>query len=256
MRLSLLLAAAALASIVPGAVGQVTVIVLAAIAGQFLSVIAASAQDGDPAIRLPFWLSIAVLAVFFAGLFGLPFWAMIAKDGPISLFAIFYHAGALVFGGGHVVLPLLRDGLVPSGWIGNDQFLAGYALAQAVPGPLFTFAAFLGAAGAGTPRGWVGALIALIAIFLPSFLLLVGLLPFWHRLKRNHRVRAALMGINAGVVGLLLAAFYNPILSSSLLTPLDFALALLMFAALSLWRIPAWLLVLAAGAASIISAVS
>ena len=127
------------------------------------------------------------------------------------MFDGFYRAGALVFGGGHVVLPLLEAEVVPAGWVTRDQFIAGYGLAQAVPGPLFTFSAYLGTVTAGSPGGWIGGLFALAAVFLPSFLLLIGILPFWHRLRANHRLRAAIAGINAAVVGLLLAALYDPV---------------------------------------------
>jgi chromate transporter len=149
-----------------------------------------------------------------------------------------------VFGGGHVVMPLLQAEVVPSGWVSNEAFLAGYGATQAVPGPLFTFAAFLGASMSAAPSGWLGALICLIAIFTPSFLLVAGALPFWEAIRRNVRTQAALMGVNAGVVGILLAALFSPVWSSAILAPQDFALALLAFIALMFWKLPPWLVVL------------
>jgi chromate transporter len=161
----------------------------------------------------------------------------------------FYRAGSLVFGGGHVVLPLLQAEVVPSGWVGNETFLAGYGATQAVPGPLLTFAAFLGASMSTEPSGWVGGFICLLAIFLPSFLLIVGTLPFWEQLRRSVHVQAALLGINAAVVGLLLAALYQPVWTSAILKPQDFGLALVCLVALMFWKQPPWLVVIGGGAA-------
>ncbi|PZR56655.1 MAG: chromate transporter, partial [Stutzerimonas stutzeri] len=157
----------------------------------------------------------------------------------------FYRTGALVFGGGHVVLPLLQAEVVPSGWVDNDAFLAGYGAAQAVPGPLFTFAAFLGASMNSGPSGWLGATICLLAVFAPSFLLVFGALPFWERLRGNRRSQAALAGVNAAVVGLLLAALYDPVWTSAIKAAEHFILAVLAFAALSYWKLPPWLVVIA-----------
>ena len=165
----------------------------------------------------------------------------------------FFRAGALVFGGGHVVLPLLQAEVVPPGWVTNEQFLAGYGAAQAVPGPLFTLAAYLGASMRPWPNGWLGALLALIAIFLPSFLLVIGALPFWDALRVRPPFRAALRGINAAVVGLLLAALYDPVWTGAIHAPTDFALALIAFGLLALWGAPPWVVVAlsAAGAQAI-----
>ena len=165
------------------------------------------------------------------------------------MFDAFYRAGSLVFGGGHVVLPLLQAEVVPTGWVSEDVFLAGYGATQAVPGPLFTFAAFLGAAMNQAPAAWLGGLICLLAIFLPSFLLIAGALPFWEQLRRNLRMQAALMGINAAVAGLLLAALYDPVWTSAINGAKDFALALAALVALNFWRVPAWAVVLACAAA-------
>jgi chromate transporter len=145
-----------------------------------------------------------------------------------------------VFGGGHVVLPLLEREVVPTGWISKEAFLAGYGATQAVPGPLFTFAAYLGA----IMNGWVGALIATIAIFLPAFLLVIGTLPFWDTLRRNPQIQGTLIGVNAAVVGILLAALYDPLWTSSILTPVDFALATVLFGMLVFWKLPPWVVVL------------
>jgi chromate transporter len=154
-----------------------------------------------------------------------------------------------VFGGGHVVLPLLQAEVVPTGWVSNAQFLAGYGAVQAVPGPLLTFAAYLGAVMEPSPNGWPGAALALVAIFLPGFLLVVGALPFWDALRARAPVQSALHGINAGVVGLLLGALYHPVWTSAVRTPSDFALALAAFGLLAVWRTPPWLVVAFAAAA-------
>jgi chromate transporter len=183
---------------------------------------------------------ILALAIFAALLVGLPILASATGNRDVRLFDTFYRVGSLVFGGGHVVLPLLQAEVVPSGWVDNDSFLAGYGAAQAVPGPLFTFAAYLGA----VIGGWKTALLCLVAIFLPSFLLVTGILPFWEGLRRRTTTQAALRGVNAAVVGLLLAAFYNPVWTSAILTKADFGLAAFAFLLLFLWRTPPWLVVI------------
>ena len=189
-----------------------------------------------------FWL-----ALFFALLLGLPLLAAVFPNQTLAMVDAFYRAGSLVFGGGHVVLPLLQAEVVPTGWVDNDAVLAGYGAAQAVPGPLFTFAAFLGASMNQAPTGWLGGLICLLAIFAPSFLLVVGALPFWEHLRRNLRTQAALLGINAAVVGLLLAALYQPVWTSAIHGPQDFGLALVALVALMFWKLPPWLVVLGSG---------
>ena len=161
----------------------------------------------------------------------------------VKLFDAFYRAGALVFGGGPVVLPLLQASVVPPGWVSNDAFLAGYGAAQAVPGPLFTFAAYLGAVMGPQPNGWAGAVLCLVAVFLPSFLLVLGALPFWDALRRRAFAQAALRGVNAAVVGLLLAALYNPVWTAGITSPYDFALAAAAFLLLFMWQTPPWLVV-------------
>ena len=186
------------------------------------------------------------LGIFFTLLTALP---LLAREGSQMLVLVdsFYRSGSLVFGGGHVVLPLLQAEVVTPGWISKDIFLTGYGAAQAVPGPLFTFAAYLGTAMPVAPNGWIGGLICLLAIFLPSFLLVIGILPFWEALRKNRHVRSALMGTNAAVVGLLLAAFYDPVWSSGILSIGDLLLALAAFALLTLWKLPPWLVVAVTG---------
>ena len=184
------------------------------------------------------------LGLFFLLLAGLPLLAATFESQSLSLFDSFYRSGSLVFGGGHVVLPLLQSEVVPTGWVSKDAFLAGYGAAQAVPGPLFTFSSYLGTVMSPSPNGWAGALICVIAIFAPSFLLVIGALPFWDRLRHLGPVQRALVGVNAAVVGLLLAALYNPVWTSGILAPADFALALAAFTLLVFWKVPPWLVVI------------
>lgn len=188
---------------------------------------------------------VVCLVLFAALLFMLPALAAATRSEGADVASRFYRAGSLVFGGGHVVLPLLETDVVDTGWTTSESFLAGYGAAQAVPGPLFTIAAYLGAVIDAGPRGVPGAALALAAIFLPSYLLVVGALPFWARLRASPGCRAALRGTNAAVVGLLLAALYDPVWTSAVRGPRDFVLALAAFAALALWRAPPWLVVLA-----------
>ncbi len=197
------------------------------------------------------------LGLFFILLLGLPLLSAASSGAAHAVLALvdaFYRAGALVFGGGHVVLPLLQAEVVPPGWVGEDSFLAGYGAAQAVPGPLFTFAAFLGAARVEAPSGWLGGLIALLAIFVPAFLLLAGALPFWQRLRHDARARRALLAVNAAVVGLLLAALVDPVGTHGLRRPLDWLLAGLALLALMRWRVPPWIVVAACAAAGTVAA--
>jgi len=192
------------------------------------------------------------LALFFVLLLGLPLAVQTADASArpaLALVDAFYRAGALVFGGGHVVLPLLQAEVVPTGWVSENTFLAGYGAAQAVPGPLFTFAAFLGAARADAPNGWAGGLLALLAIFLPAFLLVAGALPFWEQLKSAPRARAALAAVNAAVVGVLLAALIDPVGRHGLRGWADALLAGAALLALMRWKVPPWLVVLVCAAA-------
>jgi chromate transporter len=196
-------------------------------------------------MHVPFSRRLAISAwVLLVGLLvGLPLLRHLAPSQPLAVFDSFFRVGSLVFGGGHVVLPLIQAEVVPPGWITNEQFIAGYGAAQAVPGPLFTFAAYLGAAMHAWPNGWVGAGLALSAIFLPSFLLMIGALPLWNRLRAQANFQALLSGINAAVVGLLLAALYHPVWTSAIHAPGDFALGLLDFLLLAFWKWPPWLVV-------------
>jgi chromate transporter len=243
-RATLAVAAAALALAFPSAWGQVGAILLGAVVGGLR--FRTEAIDGH--IAMPVSVSrrtgALALAIFFILLTTLPLLAAITDNHTIDLVDSFYRSGALVFGGGHVVLPLLQAEVVPPGWIGNDVFLAGYGAAQAVPGPLFTFAAYLGAAMSPAPNGWIGAAICLVSIFAPSFLLVVGALPFWEGLRRKPVAQSVLRGINAAVVGLLLAAFYTPVWTAGILDAGDYALAMAAFLLLFLWRTPPWLVVL------------
>jgi chromate transporter len=181
--------------------------------------------------------------IAFFGLLGLPLVRIGAPGGGFDLFGSFYRVGSLVFGGGHVVLPLLQTRVVTPGWVTNDQFLAGYGAAQAVPGPLFTFSAYLGAVRSPEPNGVPGAIIALVAIFLPALLLVWGALPFWDMLRAQPVFRGALAGINAAVVGILLAALYTPVWTSAILRPADFGLAVACVGLLMIWKLPPWAVV-------------
>lgn len=185
--------------------------------------------------------------LFIVLLVGLPLIMQLYPSAALELVDIYYRAGALVFGGGHVVMPLLQAEVVPSGLVTADTFLAGYAAAQAVPGPLFTFAAFLGAATQGPVSGIMGGGLALLAIFLPSFLVLAAVLPYWQQLRGSAKISRIMAGVGASVTGILVAALYQPIWQSSIFSSLDVALALCGFVALQFWRLPAWQLVLAGG---------
>ncbi len=242
-RASIAIVAALIVTAWPTAWGQVLVIVVAGLVG--LRLLPGSGDAGAPHATVPFGrpLGLAALALFFALLVALPVLRYLTGSPALAVFDGFYRAGALVFGGGHVVLPLLQAEVVPPGWVSNEQFLAGYGAAQAVPGPLFTLAAYLGAVMRPSPTGWLGALVALTAIFLPAFLLVVGTLPFWDALRARPAFRAALRGINAAVVGLLLAALYHPVWTSAIHAPADFALALAAFGLLTPWGAPPWLVV-------------
>ncbi len=245
-RRSVALLAALLTFVLPGIHGQMTAIVCGMILGLcFLNY--KSANDHTPHLfTLSKKISVISLGLFFALLLSLPFLAQQGSQA-LAFFDSFYRSGALVFGGGHVVLPLLKAEVINPGWINQDMFLAGYGAAQAVPGPLFTFAAYLGAAMNTAPSGWVGGLLCLLAIFLPSLLLVTGVLPFWEDLRKNPRIRKALVGVNAAVVGLLLSAFYDPVWTSGILSVSDFVLALLAFGLLVYWKTPPWIVVTATG---------
>ena len=229
---------------------QVLVIVIAAAAGRLLlQSVVPPAGAGAPNVRTGPSAAVVSLALFAVLLGGLPILRQFVTSEPLEVFDAFYRSGSLVFGGGHVVLPLLQAEVVPQGWVTGEQFIAGYGAAQAVPGPLFTFSAYLGTVMRGSVGGWSGGLFTLLAIFLPSFLLVAGILPFWERLRTFRPLRAAIAGVGAAVVGLLLAALYDPVWVTAIRMPTDLALGLAAFAMLAWWRVPPWLVVVFGAAA-------
>lgn len=226
--------------LIGGAPGQVAAIVAGGLAG-LLTTTGTRPVDPRGAVASPVGRTTAwaALAAFLAGLVVLPTLATAGIGGQaVALVDAFWRAGALVFGGGHVVLPLLQESVVLPGWVTPAQFLAGYGAAQAVPGPLFTFTAYLGAVAQPWPNGVTGAVLALAAIFLPGLLILVAALPFWERLRRRAAALRAIAGTNAAVVGILAAALYDPVATSALHTPVDLGLAACGFVALTAWRVP------------------
>lgn len=233
----------------PGTVTQLLAIGVAAVIGLLWLQPAADAPHEPLSVPIGRRAGAAWLTLFFVLLAVLPLLLAAFPSHALAVIDAFYRAGALVFGGGHVVLPLLQASVVPTGWVGSDTFLAGYGAAQAVPGPLFTFAAFLGASLQTAPTGWAGGLLALAAIFTPAFLLVAGALPFWDGLRARPGARAALMGVNAAVVGLLLAALWDPVITSGIRGVGDALLALAALLALMRWKWPPW--VVAAGCATI-----
>jgi chromate transporter len=253
-RATLAVAAAVIVLLVPGALAQLAAIALGATAGVML--LREGADPGGhialrPRIGWP--TGALMLLAFIVLLIALPLLAAAIPSQTLRLVDSFYRAGSLVFGGGHVVLPLLQAEVVPSGWVTNDAFLAGYGAAQAVPGPLFTFAAYLGAVMGPEPSGWLGAAICLVAVFLPGFLLMLGALPLWASLRRQPIPQAALRGVNAAVVGLLMAALYHPVWTSGIASGGDLALAVVAFVLLVMWQVPPWIVVIlcAAGGAAL-----
>lgn len=243
--------AAGIALLAAGATGQVTAIALGAVVGLLLC----RPAELSPANRLRVPVSrtagLIALAVFLVLLVGLPI-AAIAGDPAVSLADAFYRAGALVFGGGHVVLPLLEGEVVTTGWVSPEEFLAGYGVAQAMPGPLFTFAAFLGAVSDNGAGGGLGALVALLAVFLPGFLLLVAALPFWAALRGSANGQGLMNGANAAVVGILAAALYDPVFTTAVTGPAAFTLALVCFVLLVAFRLPPWAVVIVGAAGGVL----
>ncbi|MGY5764494.1 chromate efflux transporter [Brachybacterium sp. DNPG3] len=254
-RASIAAAAAVAALLVPGAYGQVLAIVLGVVAGLLLCRSGAVREEG--LLRFPVGprTGAACLIVFALLLLGGPLLVHATGSGDIAVFDAFYRSGALVFGGGHVVLPLLQAGVVDPGWIDEQQFLAGYGAAQAVPGPLFTVAAYLGALSTAGTGGAVGAAIALVAIFLPGMLLLVGVLPFWNALRTRSWAQSLMRGANAAVVGILAAALYDPVFTSAITGPGPFCLALICFVLLLSWKLPPWVIVIVGAAGGALLAV-
>ena len=251
-RAGIALGAIAMVALVAGALGQIAAIGAGAVAGAIL------VRNGPAVAAMPMRFGVSpvlgatALVVFAALLFGIPLLLTVWPDRALALFDAFYRAGALVFGGGHVVLPLLEAETVARGWVGADSFLAGYGAAQAVPGPLFTFAAYLGAVVVPEPNGIPGALIALVAIFLPGFLLLVGVMPFWDAFRRRAWAQATMAGANAAVVGILAAALYDPVFTSAVTSPLAFALAATGFVLLTVFRVSPWIVVVASALGGVV----
>jgi chromate transporter len=243
-RASIAAGAVVLVALMPTAVGQIAAIAVGSAAGLWLCKNLEAGEVGHLPLSIPPTLARAALLSFFILLVGLPLSASLVAAEGLALFEAFYRAGALVFGGGHVVLPLLESTVVASGWVTEDSFLAGYGAAQAVPGPLFTFAAYLGAAADLEMTGLAGASIALVAIFLPGMLLLIGVLPYWDDLRGKTVARSLMAGANAAVVGILGAALFDPVWVSAVYSPLDFAIALVAFVMLTAWKAAPWKVVI------------
>jgi chromate transporter len=248
-RAAFAIAAALLVLALPTALSQVIAIVLAGLVGWRILKLPHQQAVAHQGFGVSRTAGVVALVLFFALLVALPFVAVATQSVAWQVVEGFYRAGALVFGGGHVVLPLLQATVVPAGVVGNEQFLAGYGAAQAVPGPLFTFAAYLGAVMHGPFAGWTGGLALLVVIFVPAALLLIGALPFWDALRQRDAVQSAMAGVNAAVVGILLAALYDPVWTSAIRGRADFATALAAFALLVYARVSPLVVVLLAAAA-------
>jgi chromate transporter len=239
-RATILVVTAIISLLYPAVLNQILIIIASGIIGFFLFRKATAAEMGNRYVTISKRAGILAWVIFFALLFLLPIFKPFFTSTLYALFDSFYRVGSLVFGGGHVVLPLLEKEVVPPGWISEANFLAGYGLAQAVPGPLFTFASYLGTSIA----GWSGTIVATVAIFFPSFLLVIGALPFWEMIRRKPKFQAALMGIHAAVVGILLAALYDPLWTSTILAPIDFVLLMVLLLLLHIWKVSQWIIVL------------
>ena len=251
-RAGIALAAMAIVVFVAGSIGQIAAIGVGAIAGIKLCKVESTSQIGHLRFPVSRVAGLISLGLFAALLLVPPILAQVTGNQALKLFDAFYRSGALVFGGGHVVLPLLQAEVVNTGWVTPEIFLAGYGLAQAVPGPLFTFASYLGALMGPAPNGLLGAGIALVAVFLPGLLLIYGMLPFWDQLRGRKGAQAAMRGANAAVVGILAMALYDPVWTSAVLSPRDFLLALGGFLALTMWDAPPWMVVVGLAAAGIV----
>ena len=252
-RITIAVIAAAVALTTGGIAAQLAVIAGGAVLGLFILRAPERPSNAESISTGSKRSALLLLLLFYGLLLALPVASSLTESLAIDVVDSFYRTGALVFGGGHVVLPLIEAEVVPPGWVTSSEFLAGYGAAQAVPGPLFTFSAFLGASMDGLTPAWGGGLLALAAIYAPSFLLVPSALTFWERLRGVARARQALMGVNAAVVGLLLAALYDPLWISAIEMPVDFAVAVAAFALLAFWKAPPWLVVLltaTAGAAA------
>jgi chromate transporter len=253
-RAGIALAALAVVTLFPGSLAQIAAIVLGAVAGLWLCRAAASPVSGGLNFPVTRGMGGIALLLFAVLLLATPLVATASGSHGLALFDAFYRSGALVFGGGHVVLPLLQAEVVTPGWVSNEAFLSGYGLAQAMPGPLFTFAAYLGAVMNSPPNGLAGAAIALFALLLPGMLLVYGMLPFWDSFRTRATAQAAMRGTNAAVVGILGAALYTPVWTSAVITPRDFALALFGFLLLTAWKLPSWVVVVLLAGAGTLSA--
>ena len=231
------------------AFSQVGVILIAGFIGYLLL---KQEKDGEEEERMRFPISKRIggicLLLFVGLLVALPVLKEATGSYWVAMFDSFYRSGSFVFGGGHVVLPLLEKEFVPTGWLSEEAFLAGYGVTQAVPGPLFTFAAYIGT----VMNGWQGGILATFAIFLPAFLLAIGALPFWDQLRNHPKITGAIMGVNAAVIGILIAALYTPIWMSSILEAKDFALAVILFSMLSYWKLPPWIVVVTGAVAGFV----
>ncbi|MRX72903.1 chromate efflux transporter [Bacillus lacus] len=238
-RITIAAAAAAFTLLLPNAFVQIAIIAAAGLIGILLYKNNVLEKSAEIPVNISKRMGAAALAVFGILLAGLPLLRTLTDNIHIQLFDTFYRVGSIVFGGGHVVLPLIEREVVPNGLIDPETFIAGYGAAQAVPGPLFTFASFLGT----SINGLSGAVIATAAVFLPSFLLVIGIIPFWSKVRSMPKVQAALTGVNAAVVGILLAALYNPVWTSTIYSTVHFIIALISFLLLQYWKVPAWLIV-------------
>ncbi|MDQ1176675.1 chromate efflux transporter [Microbacterium sp. SORGH_AS_0421] len=251
-RASIAVAGLALALLVPGAPGQLGALAVGLLGGIVLLRGASETPAPSlPSFGVPRVVAVTCLVLLAIGLVGLPLLAATTGSDAAALVDAFFRSGALVFGGGHVVLPLLQAGVVETGWVSPEAFLAGYGAAQAVPGPLFAFSAYLGAESSVGPGGIAGAAIALVAIFLPGFLVLIGVLPFWDAMRDRPRVRAVMRGTGAAVVGILGAALYTPVFTTAVTGPGSFLLAAVGFVLLTAFRVPAWAVVIVGAAGGV-----
>lgn len=244
IRVVIALSAAASTLMFQGSYSQVGVIVVSGVIGILFFNVNTTFNQHPIHIPMTRKTGFILLISFAALLAGLPLAASQIGSYGLELFAKLFQTGSLVFGGGHVVLALLQSQVVPTGWISNDTFLAGYGLTQAVPGPLFTFAAYIGAVSHGSPSGWIGGAIALAGIFTPSFFMVLGIMPFWNEFRTNSIMQRSMIGINASVVGILLAAFYNPVWTSTVFKAQDLVFIAFFFLALQVWKRPPWLVVI------------
>lgn len=240
MRVTLAVLTATVALLWTAVYSQFVLILSAGLIGLWLYRKSSAPQVPDLVVPISRTVAVLCLTTFIGLFIALPILRQFTGIQWLALFDYMYRSGSLVFGGGHVVLPLLEQELVPRGLLTKDDFLAGYGATQAVPGPLYTFAAYLGAIAMGVS----GAIVATIAIFLPAFLLIIGTLPFWSSLRKNQHMQAALTGINAAVVGILLAALYQPLWTTAVTTPADFSLVCILFIMLVFWKCPPWFIVI------------